>query len=271
MTEAPAHLYFGQVMHARMKPVAHRFTYQVFTLLLDLDRLDEADCQSPLFSIGRFNLVSFFESDHLPAGRTSLRGHVDQLLAKAGLETRCEKIKLMCYPRILGFVFNPISVYYGYGASGMLSAMIYEVRNTFGQKHTYVAPVREDELWQGGVRQKRSKLFYVSPFMDMVMTYKFRLNLPGPTLTFRILEEDGEGPILAATYAAQQKPLSTALLAWAFVSLPLLTLKVVAAIHWEAAKLWVKGMRLRHRPPAPAAASFLAPGSDDKNLPILMD
>ncbi len=167
----PAALYRGDVMHARMKPKAHRFTYGVYTLLIDIDALDAADRASRFFSVGRRNLLSFEPRDHGDGGRTPLREHIRRLLAEAGLQTPPARILLLCYPRVLGFVFNPISVYFAYDADGQLIGVVYEVRNTFGDMHTYVAPVRDGELTEAGLRQERDKLFHVSPFMDMAMRY----------------------------------------------------------------------------------------------------
>ena len=252
-------LYEGPVMHARMKPVAHRFTYRVFSMLIDIDRLDAAGRLSPVFSVGRWNLLSFRESDHGPEDGSPLRAHVDRLLAEAGRQTIASRILLLCYPRILGFVFNPLSIYYCYDAQDRLSALVYEVRNTFGQKHSYVAPIEAGEADGHGVRQERDKLFYVSPFLDMTMRYRFRLTPPGDRLNVRILETDAEGPILAATFTGRRREATTASLLGVFARMPLLTLKIVAAIHWEALRLWTKGLRIRPRPAPPPPASFDPP------------
>lgn len=253
---AAASLMIGPVMHARMKPVVHRFSYEVFSLLLDLDRLDEADQASRLFAINRFNLVSFRESDHGPRDGSSLRQHVDRLLEPTGIDLAGGRVLLLCYPRILGFVFNPLSVYFVYGASGKLAAAIYEVRNTFGEHHTYVAPVAPGEFGPAGLRQERVKQFYVSPFNDLAMSYRFRLRPPTDDVAVRILECDRDGPILAATFHGRRETLTTATLLAALRRYPLLTLKVVAGIHWEALRLWIKGMRLVPRPPPPPPASY---------------
>jgi hypothetical protein len=251
---AAACLYAGEVMHARMKPKAHRFTYEVFCLLIDLDRLPDAAAQSVFFSVNRFNLLSFKPADH-GDGAGALRPYVDRLLAEAGVDARGGRALLLCYPRMLGFVFNPIAVYYIYDRAGALVALIYEVRNTFGEMHTYVAPVEAGQLSQAGVRQERSKLFYVSPFMDMPMRYRFRMLPPGERVNVRILENDADGPILAAMFTGCQRPLTSWEVVKSCVRLPLMTLKVVAGIHWEAMKLWFKGIEFYTRPPPPAPVS----------------
>lgn len=246
----------GMVMHARMKPKTHRFNYRVFNLLIDLDRLDVASRASRLFSVGgRFNLAGFRESDH-GDGKTPLRTYVDGLLAPAGVDLAGGRVLLLCYPRILGFVFNPISVYFCYRADGGLAAVVYEVRNTFGEMHSYVAPVAEGELTRAGLRQERDKLFYVSPFLDMKLRYHFRLLPPGDAVRLRILETDAQGPILAATFTGKRENLTTACLLRECLVVPFMTLKVVAGINWEALKLWLKGVGLRTRPAPPAPTSY---------------
>ncbi len=253
---ACAALYRGTVMHARMKPVAHRFTYRVFSLLVDIGRLDELARLSPVFSVEKWNLLSFSERDHGPRDGAPLRAYIDGLLANAGVSIAGGRVLLFCYPRVLGLVFNPLSIYYCYDVDGQLAALVYEVRNTFGQSHSYVAPIEAGEANEAGVRQDRDKLFYVSPFLDMTMRYHFRLQPPGETLRVRILETDAQGPILSATFTGRRLEATTGNLLATFFSMPLLTLKIVAAIHWEALRLWVKGMRLVTRPAPPAPASY---------------
>lgn len=249
--QAAASLYFGDVMHARLRPVAHRFVYSVFSLLIDVERLAEAARMTRLFSIGRFNLLSFQPRDH--GDGAPLAAHVRRLLTPAQVE--CDCIYLLCYPRVLGFAFNPLSVYFCYGRGGLV-ALVYEVRNTFGESHSYVAPIQAGEASAAGVRQTRAKLFYVSPFMDMDLRYHFRVKPPGERLGLRILETDAEGPLFAATFSGRRAPLNTRAALRAFFGLPLMTLKVVAGIHWEALKLWMKGLALRARPAPPPASSL---------------
>jgi len=253
--DGPAALYDGQVMHARMKPKAHRFTYSVYSLLIDLDRLDEAAKASFMFSVDRFNLLSFHEKDHGPGDGAPLGAHARKLFQRAGMAAVPARILLLCYPRVLGFTFNPIAVYFAYGEDGDLIGVIYEVRNTFGEMHTYVAPIMDGELTEAGLRQERDKLFYVSPFMEMGMRYRFRIRPPGPDIAFRILENDAAGPILSASFIGRHTNLTTASLLSAFFRVPLMTLKVVGGIHWEAMKLWFKGIRFVTRPPPPPPVS----------------
>lgn len=249
-------LYVGPVMHARLKPFGHRFSYKVASFLVDIDRLDELPKLSWLVSHNRRNLFSIFDRDLGAADGSSLRGHVDWLLAQAGMEAPA-RVLLLTYPRIAGYVFNPISVYYAYGGKDNLTAVIYEVRNTFGDRHTYVAPVGPSELGPEGLKQEREKLFHVSPFLELGLTYRFRLRPPGDTLALRILETDAKGPVLAATFHGTRKPLTTATLTALFLKLPFLTLKIVGAIHYEALKLWLKGARYFPRPAPPPRVSLM--------------
>jgi hypothetical protein len=258
MTEAAA-IYDGVVMHARLAPFTHRFAYRVWSLMIDLDRIDEACRVSRVLRHNRFGFVSLHDRDHGPRDGTPLRAHVDRLTGAAGLP-RPARVSLLCYPRVLGFTFNPLAVYYCRDAAGALTALVYEVRNTFGEMHSYVCPVAPGEGSVAGVRQERDKLLFVSPFLDLDFRYRFRLNDPAARLTLRILEVARDGrPALAASFSARRLPLSARTLARVSATAPLLGLKVLGAIHWEALRLWVKGARLERRPAAPPPASVGSP------------
>ncbi|MCV0426174.1 MAG: DUF1365 domain-containing protein [Roseibium sp.] len=245
--EGAASIYSGSVMHQRMKPREHRFHYSVFSVLLDLDRLEEANRSSGLFSVNRFNLLSFHECDHGKRDGTNLRDHIETLLTKEGVE-RPARILLLAYPRMLGYGFNPLSVYYAFGTDTQLSAIIYEVRNTFGGLHTYTMPIRDGQLSDAGVRQDQRKEFYVSPFVSMEQHYFFRMLPPGDSVRVRILEKDAEGPLLSATFSGERKSLTNKNIFKECLRVPLLTFKVISAIHWEAFKIWRKRVPFHSRP-----------------------
>jgi uncharacterized protein len=259
-----AALYFGEVMHARLKPMGHRFSYRVMSLLIDLDRLDVADRQCRLFGVNRRALYSFNEGDHGDRDGSSLATYARRRAAEHGIDLTGGRVLLLCYPRLLGFTFNPLSVYFCHRADGGLALAIYEVRNTFGDIHAYVLPVRPGELSEAGLRQQQDKLFYVSPFIDMPMRYHFRLSPPGADVKLRILETDRSGPLLAATFHGRRRALTTAQLLRSFFALPLVTLKIVAAIHWEALRLWLKGARLVPRPDPASAGTVFETGSNTR-------
>jgi uncharacterized protein len=268
-SEPAASLYFGEVMHARLKPIGHRFSYRVMNLLIDLDRLDVADRQTRLFGVNRAALYSFHEKDHGERDGSSLRIYAQRRATECGVDLTGGRVLLLCYPRLLGFAFNPLSAYFCYRADGELALMIYEVRNTFGDIHAYALAVKPGELSDAGLRQQQDKLFYVSPFIDMPMRYHFRISPPAADVKLRILETDSEGPLLAATFHGRRRDLGAAQLLGSFCALPLVTLKIVAAIHWEALRLWIKGARLVPRsiaaagPPASNTASNTVLASSD--------
>ena len=255
------HLYHGPVMHQRMLPFGHRFSANVFSLLIDLDRLDELFRAIPFAAVDRPALVSFHRKDHGPRDGSCLRAHADQLFARAGM-ARPARLFLLCYPRVLGYTFNPLSVYYAFDADGAPSGLLYEVRNTFGDMHTYVAPLAPGEVGPAGIRQGAKKRFFVSPFLGFDLAYRFRLTTPGDTLAVRILEvDDAARPVFAATFHGERRDLTAASLARACLAVPLLGLNIVARIHWQAIRLWLKGADFHHRPPAPDHPSLPTPPS----------
>ncbi|MEM9204779.1 MAG: DUF1365 domain-containing protein [Pseudomonadota bacterium] len=248
-------LYVGEVMHARLTKPETKFTYRVFSLLLDLDRIDETCAQTSLLSRNRWNLVSFHDKDHGPRDGGNLRAHCDALFAEAGAP-RPATIRLLCFPRVLGYVFNPLSIYYAFDEAGSLTGLIYEVRNTFGEMHSYVAPIEPEHWHDTLVKQERNKIFFVSPFLHMDMRYHFTVKTPGEKLRFKIFETDADGPVLLATHHAAWQHLTTPRLLSALVTQQFNALKVISGIHWEAGKLWLRGARYHRRGTPPPPASF---------------
>ena len=242
-------LYAGHVAHRRVRPRAHALRYRLFSLLLDLDEIDAVAARLRLFSRNRFNLFSFHDRDHAGGTPEPLRAQVERHLREAGLPTG-GAIRLLTMPRILGFAFNPLSVYFCHAGDGRLAAILYEVNNTFGERHSYLLPAETGA--DGTVRQACAKTFHVSPFMAMDMRYTFRVAPPGERLGIAITGADADGAILTAVLSSQREALSDAALARAFVTHPLLTAKVVAGILWHAARLWTKGVRVHARPLPPA-------------------
>jgi DUF1365 family protein len=244
-------LYTGIVTHERFAPRRHRLRYRLWQLLLDLDEAPDASRRLKLFSYNRFNVFSHHDRDHGDGRPGPLRGYIEETLAAAGLEIKGGAIQLLCMPRLFGHVFNPLSIYYCYRPDGGLAAMLYEVNNTFGQRHSYL--ILADPAQDGTVHQTCAKAFHVSPFMDMRLRYDFQVSAPGETITTTIHGSDPQGAlIIAAAFCGRRRALTDGALARALVDFPLMTLKVVVAIHWEAVKLWLKGTPLKPVPPAPA-------------------
>ncbi len=250
-------LYVGHVMHHRLRPTAHRLRYRLFSLLLDLDEIDALTARLRWFSRGRFNVMAFYDRDYGDGGTRPLRAQAEALLAEAGLP-HGGPIQLLTMPRLFGFAFNPLSVWFCHDRAGVLSAMIYEVNNTFGERHSYV--LRASTEATGQVRHDATKRFHVSPFLPMAMTYAFRVRPPADKLEVAITASDDEGPVLFALHRAKRMALSDAALARVAMTHPLLTLKVVAGIGWEALRLWLKRVPVHHHPgTAPASPVTFSP------------
>jgi len=256
-------LYRGIVVHHRLRPVRHRLDYRVFSLLLDLDEIPALAQRLRLFSHNRPGLISFYDRDHGPGDGRALKPWVQAQMQAAGIEAD-GPVRLLCFPRVLGFVFNPLSVFFCHRSDGSLAAILHEVNNTFGQRHCYLIPARIGA--DGLVRQVCDKNFYVSPFMAMATTYHFRIRPPADGLTLAIRQTDASGPILQASLVGQRQELTDAALLRAWARHPLMTAKVVAGIHWEALHLWRKGLRLQPRPPAPSHPITILPLPQPKDV-----
>ncbi|RLQ88029.1 DUF1365 domain-containing protein [Notoacmeibacter ruber] len=244
--EDAAVLYAGKVMHHRLHPVGHRFSYKVYSLLIDVDRLDEANRLSFLLGIEAPGLLSFRATDHLRKDQTDLRHQADAWFREAKPSSPLpHRWLLLCYPRMFGWVFNPISVWFGLSEDDTVQMIVYDVRNTFGGRHAYLAPVIESEISNAGIRQSSDKRLHVSPFIGPEMTYDFRVLPPGEAVKLRIHETDREGPLFEAVFAGRQHPVTTRSLLGYLFAIPFLPFKIYAAIHWEALKLWIKGVKFR--------------------------
>lgn len=258
MTEAASSLYFGRVMHHRLRPFRHRFTYRVFSIWLDIDRIAETASRLRLFSHNRFNLFGFHDKDHGCRDGAALRPWVEELLARDGIDLEGGRISILCYPRILGYVFNPLSVFFCHDAADRLRAIIYEVKNTFGEQHCYVLPLSVGAN-EARVRQGCDKHFYVSPFIGMQADYRFMIRPPAEDLSIVIRQSVPRGPQLIASMTGRRADLRDATLLKAFCQYPLMTLKIISAIHWEALWIWLKGATYHGRPPAPDREASYGP------------
>jgi DUF1365 family protein len=251
MTDA-AHFYKGTVMHCRFEPFRHRFRYGVFSLCFDLDRLTEAAAASRWFSVNRFNLMGFYDRDHGARDGSPLRPWVDAIQAQHDLPTGGQ-IRIHCFPRVLGYVFNPLTLFFCHAPDGPLQAILYEVRNTFGDKHVYFAPVADARDRDGPVMQRCAKRFHVSPFLDIAGDYRFRVTEPEEKLSILIKHTLGGRDVLIATHNGSREPFTDGMILKNLLRFPLMTLTVMAAIHWQALKLWRKGATFHKRPDPPAS------------------
>lgn len=265
MTPAQDGLFVGRVSHHRLRPRTHRLSYRHFMMLVDIDTLSQLSARLRLFAHNRAGVFSIRDEDYGAGVAGGLRAHVEAQLAAAGIDPDGGPIRLLTIPRVLGYAFNPLSVYFCHRHDGTLAALLYEVNNTFGQRHSYLLPAAEQE--DGTVRQSCAKRFYVSPFLDMDLAYHFRVHLPEQSVRIAVSVHDGSGPLLTAIFAGTREPLSDAGLARLLLLFPLQTFKVIAGIHVEAMRIWLKGIGLRERPAPPRVPVTISPVSSIEGIP----
>lgn len=242
-------LYIGRVRHRRFRPKPHALAYRVFWALLDIDEIDLLSARLRLFSRNRFNLYAFRDADYGDRSGRPLRPQIEDALAGAGVDHDGGPIRLLTMPRILGYAFNPLSTFFCYRRDGSLCATVYEVHNTFGEIHSYVAPAAAG---RAPLHQEVAKLFHVSPFMGLAMRYAFQVVPPGEQVSIAIDGHDAEGRLIAASMSGRRTALSDAALLRLLWTHPLLTLKVTAAINWHALRLLAKRIPWRPHPVPPS-------------------
>lgn len=245
MTEQAAlRLFRGHTTHQRSVPFTHRFKYSLSLIELDVDRLDDAARQSSLFSIDKPNLFSFRRRDHGERKDKDLRQWAERHFIEAGIDLEGGAVRLLTFPRHLFYKFAPISLWMGYGPDGELRGILYEVNNTFGETHTYVAPTPEP----GRHRHLTEKVFHVSPFFDISGTYRFTLRVDGETLGLVIETLKDGAQTHLATIKAEAYPATTPQFARLAITKPFSSFGVTLAIHWQALKLWLKGAKYHSKP-----------------------
>ena len=232
-------IYNGKVIHRRFKPKEHYFKYNVFSLLIDLQELDIIQNKIKIFSYNKFNIISFFDIDHGPRDGSSIKEWIIKNLKSIGINDDKIQIKLLCYPRIFGYVFNPLSVFFIYDQKSRLISILYEVKNTFGEQHTYIFRTDDNKT----IKNNCSKKFHVSPFIEMECHYYFRVLKPSDKISVIIDQSDKNGKLLYASQDGKAKQLNEKNLLISYISHPLMTFKIIAAIHYEAFKLWLKGIK----------------------------
>ncbi len=235
-------IYNGIVVHRRFRPVNHLLEYKTFSILIDLDEIKILDKSTSLFSYNKFNIYSFYDKDHGERNGKPLKEWVLNICKKLNLEVDINKVKLLCYPRIFGYVFNPLSIFFCYHNDN-LKAVFYEVKNTFNEQHTYIFKANNNKR----IVQKCKKKFYVSPFMDMNTIYNFEIINPDKKLSISIKQTDNFGIILSAIQTGSRKLFTSTQLIINFFKYPLMTAKIIIGIHFEALLLWKKGAKYRKR------------------------
>ena len=233
-------IYTGKVIHKRFKPKEHYFKYNVFSLLIDLNELEKINKYIKFFSYNKFNIISFYDKDHGDRDGSSIKLWVKKNLRNIGIMTEDISIKLLCYPRIFGYVFNPLSTYFIYNKRSELISIFYEVKNTFGEQHTYIFKAQDEKT----VQNKCKKKFYVSPFIEMDCEYHFKTLNPREQLSVVINQTDKDGKLLFASQDGISKDFNNKNLILSYLTHPLMTFKIIGAIHYEAFKLWAKRIKL---------------------------
>jgi hypothetical protein len=227
-------------MHHRFAPKVHHFQHDIFMFYLDLDELDLVAKKIFLFGHNRNNLYSFRDADHEPAGENPLKERILDFLRQNGIDLRpFGRVMLLTLPRVFGYVFNPISIYYCYDEAGAPACSVAEVGNTFREMKLFL--LRREELAAGATfKTIVPKHFYVSPFSELDLNFDFKLKIPGDKLDIKIDDRDGEEKVLISTLTGQRAELTNHNLSWFTVKYPLVTLKVIFLIHWHALRLWLK-------------------------------
>jgi len=247
-------LYTGTVNHLRIQPVRHYLAYKVFSLFLDIDTLPSLNTVIPgLVGHNRKGIVQVNDKDHGPRTGAPIRPWLNAILCEQGYGALVDQpVRLLCFPRIWGYAFNPLSIYYCYDNDGALSAVLYHVSNTFGESHCYLLSARTSAAENNPITHTTDKVFHVSPFLQMDCRYRFVFRPPGDKLAFQIAETDRQGnPLLFANHHGTRMPLTAKALAGAMLTNPALSHKIIAGIHWEALKLWVKGVPFYPKPVKP--------------------
>ena len=236
-------VYEGDVVHRRLRPVQHALSYRVFSFLVDVDRLAETSARLKLFSYNRANAVSLYDRDFGAGDGSKIGEHARRIFRAAGYETKAARILLLAYPRVFGYAFNPLSVYFLVDAEDRLVALNYEVSNTFSERKGYVVDagcMTPEGVYAQGCRKE----LFVSPFAAQNGSYHFRVKYTEDRLTVGVAYADSDGPLIKTYFCGRARPLSDRLLGSLLIRLPLMTFKVMGAIHYEALKLWLKGVPL---------------------------
>ncbi|MGI9529709.1 MAG: DUF1365 domain-containing protein [Acidimicrobiia bacterium] len=246
-------IYESVVRHRRFQPMGHQMRYGVYSVLLDLDEIDGIARVNPIFSRNRWNLVSFHDEDHGPRDGSSLRTWFEDKALSAGVDLTDGSVQLLVFPRILGYTFNPITVWFGRDSDADLRVVMYEVHNTFGHAHSHMAIVPKGVADDALPRHGFDKTLHVSPFFDQIGSYRVTLTPPGDDyrIVIEYLDEDG-AKLLTASQDGQRVELTAISLLRQFFTKPLLTMKVMVGIHVEALKIWRKGAKYRPVPEPPA-------------------
>jgi DUF1365 family protein len=248
-------LYECTVLHRRLAPKRHEFVYRIFLFLLDLDALPETSARVPIFSADEPNVYSLRRDDYFRFQSGTIRSNVELFLQSRGIDARPQRMWLLTSPRLLGYTFNPISIFFCEGGDGLPQAAVLQVGNTFGEFKPYLVPFCAEG---GGWAVRVPKDFYVSPFSDLDESFDIRIAMPGERLSLGIDQYKNGGKILVSALSGRRRPLSSGSLLWMSAKYPLVTARIIFLIHWEALRLWWKGLpfRLKESDPSRQVNAF---------------
>ena len=242
-------IYEGRVLHRRHSPAVHAFGYRMAQLYLDLDELPRVFDGHALWSVDHRNLAEFRRSDYLAPHDRPLADVARDRVEQATGERPAGPVRLLAHLRYAGFVFNPVSFYYCHGVDGALHSIVAEITNTpWKQRHAYVLPVARARRAGRALHWGFDKAFHVSPFMAMQRRYDWRFTTPGDDLRVHMRVLDGDALEFDASLDLERRPLDTAGLARVLLRHPLMTARIVGAIHWEALRLWLKRVPVHDHP-----------------------
>lgn len=237
-------IYECEVMHHRLSPKEHHFAYRLFYLWLDLDEVEGLSSRLRLFKHNRAALFGFYDSDHIVRDGQDIRASILQTVRESGVDTgRIAKIRLLTFPRIMGYVFNPVCFYYCYTQDEQPVCAVAEVTNTFHEQKPYVMTALEG----GRFRLVTPKHFYVSPFLDLELKFDFKLRLPEEHLEIHVDDRQDGARVILTSLTGKRRSLTDASLAVCALKYPLLTLRVMFLIHWNALLLWMKGLKVHRK------------------------
>jgi uncharacterized protein len=231
-------IYDCTVMHHRLEPKQHRFSYRIFMFYLDLNEIDDLSQRFRLFSKNRFNVFSFRDRDHLPLTGKTVKENISDFLSTKGVESSGMRICILTNLATFGYTFNPVSFYFCFDQENRPVCAVAEVGNTFGEQKLYFFD--QEQIEDGAFRKKTTKYFYVSPFIDMDADFDFHLNVPEEKLNIQINDLQHGRKFFLSTLTGRRKPISDTAMLWHFLRFPFIPLQIITQIHWQAFKLFLK-------------------------------
>lgn len=231
-------LYETDIMHHRLTPKEHKFSYKFFSFYLDLDEIDEVVGQTSLLSHNRFNVYSLYDKDHIEKRGASIKANILKLLQEKGIDLTDGRIMMLTYLRTFGYIFNPVTFYFCFDKKASPVCVVPEIGNTFGELKPFLIDARH--LKGKRFKQQQDKHYYISPFTQLDNQLDFKLAIPDEGLNICIDTSKNQKKVILTTMMGKRRELTNKGLLWMTVKFPFITLKVISLIHWHAFLLWMK-------------------------------